>query len=237
MLAVGAPGETRTISTQALTLRSSTIITNGADLTIEVIDLILDNASIRSFEKPDTATEGQKGRDGGVVQIRVHGDIVGDLQVNLSGEAGDNGKNGETGNRGSTGAKGDNAASGLFDCKRGAGRGGKGGTGGRGGDGMPGLAGGNGGTLIVIAAKSDSVRPQLQFTSLGGKGGKGGRGGVGGEGGDGGPGGSPVGLCSGSGPRGAAGERGPSGEPGPNGADGTEGKIQFMESSQVSREP
>ena len=236
VFSIGGPGDSRTISTQTLTLRSSSLITNGADLTIEVIDLIVENASIRSFEHPETPRQHQEGRDGGTVRLRIHGRIIGVLPVNLSGEAGDAGDEGGTGAKGGTGANGDNAASGAFDCKRGAGRGRPGATGGRGADGAPGLAGGAGGTLIVVTTRADTVRQQVQFIALGGRGGKGGAGGDGGPGGDGGSGGSPRGYCQGSGPRGASGEQGPSGSPGPDGSSGADGKIQFTETTQIGSE-
>jgi hypothetical protein len=236
VVSAGGPGQSRTIAVPSLTLRNGSIVTNGADIVIEVIDLIVENGSIQSFETPASPRPGKAGRSGGTVRIRVHGSIVGTLRTDLSGEAGTPGKNGTQGSPGPAGAKGDNAASGLVDCSRGAGRGRAGGPGGPGGDGEPGLPGGAGGTLIVVAEDVDLFRPRITFDAPGGSGGSGGEAGQGGPGGPGGPGGSPVGLCSGGGPTGDSGPQGPPGQHGSTGPDGADGVVRFIATPRIGSE-
>ena len=221
-------GERRFIVASTLRLEGGTIVTNGADLTIEVNNLFADNGSIKAFENLDASHPGVPGLDGGRVLLIVHGTITGRLGADLRGQKGANGATGLDGAKGSKGAKGDNAASGVFDCQRGAGRGGQGGPGGQGGDAKDGLAGGRGGILIVRATNIEAARSVIGLANVaGGPGGSGGAPGKGGPGGDGGDGGSPVGLCSGAGPNGAEGPHGADGAPGKTGAAGAAGEVRF----------
>jgi hypothetical protein len=217
--------DTAYLTASSLSLRGGNIVTNGRNLVIEVINLAMEGGSLFSFRRaaPD-------GDSGGQVSILVHGQITGNMRVDLSGQPGTSGRDGAPGRPGPAGREGDNAASGLLDCQRGAGPGGSGGAGGKGEDGTAGGPGGNGGTLLIqlAVANVSAISKTIDFTARGGTGGSGGVGGSGGTGGPGGAGGSPRGLCQGSGPRGAAGPLGPSGLNGPPGTNGADGKMLFL---------
>jgi hypothetical protein len=218
------PGRSHSIVVHSLTLKNSKIVTNGADLTVEVVDLFTDGSAITSFEHPDRSQPNQPGRPGGRVTLIVHGRVEGRLRLDLGGEAGAPGQAGERGANGPNGERGSNAASGLFDCRRGAGRGGPGGAGQPGHPGTDGRDGGDGGTFVLVADGAVTTLAQaFDVVTNGGQGGAGGPGGPGGQGGSGGPGGSPVGLCSGGGPSGADGPPGASGAQGPPGKNGSPG--------------
>jgi len=226
MIEAQGPGSSHSIVVHSLTLKNSKIVTNGADLTVEVVDLSTDGSAIISFEHPDRSQPDQPGRPGGRVTLIVHGRIEGRLGLDLSGEAGAPGQPGARGAKGPDGGQGPNAASGLFDCRRGAGRGGSGGAGQPGHPGTGGHDGGDGGTFVLVADGGVTTLAQaFDVVTDGGQGGAGGIGGRGGEGGSGGPGGSPRGLCSGGGPRGAAGPAGASGAQGPSGKNGSPGAF------------
>jgi len=214
----------------ASTLRMSNgrIVTNGADVTIEVNNFVSDQGSLKSFSNPEIPPQATGGSSGGKITLIVHGDMTGRLVADLRGQNGADGAAGTAGGKGSKGAQGDNASSGLFDCSRGAGRGGTGGQGGAGGDGANGFAGGAGGTLIVVANDVDTAKAVIGAADVrGGAGGVGGTAGVGGPGGDGGDGGSPVGLCSGGGPNGNQGPKGTDGKAGHPGPAGADGQVRF----------
>lgn len=226
-LTIGA-GQRAYIVASTLRLSAGNIITNGADVTIEVNNFISDRGSLRSFADPETPPRAAAGSSGGKITLIVHGDVTGRLLTDLRGQNGADGPAGRTGGKGPKGARGDNASSGPVDCSHGAGRGGTGGQGEAGGDGANGFAGGGGGILIVQTADSDVARTVIGDADVrGGAGGAGGAGGPGGPGGDGGDGGSPVGWCQGGGPNGAQGPKGPDGKTGHLGATGANGQMRF----------
>jgi hypothetical protein len=210
-----------------LDLSNGTIVTNGGNLTIEAVRIISNGGVIRSFGSPPTADSNQAGKSGGRVTLIVHDRIVGRLAVDLSGGPGAQGQAGRPGARGRDGSAGENAASSLFDCSHGAGRGGDGLAGERGGDGGPGLPGGSGGVLSLQGDNKEALSRAIAFSANGGAGGGGGIGGAGGLGGSGGPGGSPRGLCSGGGASGANGPPGANGIAGPAGRAGENGTMIF----------
>jgi hypothetical protein len=227
-LELASASEKRVLAVSTLRFSAGSIVTNGADLTIETNNLISDAGVIRAFENLEKAPARAAGQNAGRVVIIVHGQISGRLSVDLRGQSGADGSSGAAGAKGPKGAGGANAASGLFDCQRGAEAGHKGGTGQPGKDGQSGFAGGDGGVLIVYASNVAAVQRVFGEPAVGGGiGGSGGVGGSGGAGGDGGDGGSPVGLCSGGGPNGAAGDQGPLGAPGKAGSNGKPGSFRF----------
>lgn len=209
-----------------LELEGEAIVTNGSPLVIEAIKIRSNGGVIRSFQSGSNATEGN-GEAAGQVTLIVHDRIVGRLVVDLSGQAGADGRNGGPGRRGAQGAQGENAASGLFDCKHGPGRGDPGGRGGNGENGQDGSHGGSGGTLTLAGPHPETLTRAVTALLAGGKGGAGGAGGPGGPGGPGGRGGSSNGLCQGPGPEGAVGQDGDPGQPGRRGANGEEGHIDL----------
>ena len=213
------------IRAYSLRMESAEIVTQGYDLTIEVLDLIIDGTSgIASFDNY-SAVPNSPGKQGGRVKLVIRRRIVGELMVNLSGTRGGDGTPGAPGAPGGRGADGDNAVSSLFDCKSGAGRGRDGGPGGPGRPGSDGFQGGDGGELKVQSVNPTADRAAIQFIAQGGKGGRGGGGGPGGPGGPGGSGGGPRGLCSGGGPNGNQGPWGAQGPDGASGARGADGKF------------
>ena len=60
-------GEARTLAVHTLELQGGTIATNGADLTIEVINLRSNGGRVVSFDSRAQAPEGNRARDGGRV--------------------------------------------------------------------------------------------------------------------------------------------------------------------------
>jgi hypothetical protein len=224
---VGNPGDTRTILVNTLLLRNGGIVTNGSHLTIEAVRLVSDNGFIKSFENPSASMIGSDGRSGGTITLRIYGGISGTMKIDLRGESGAQGVDGSAGGGGPSGPPGENAASGLFDCRHGAGDGGPGGIGSPGQPGSPGRDGGNGGNLVLVSQQA-ALAEHILFSAVGGAGGKGGQGGRGGPGGEGGPGGSAVGLCSGGGHSGPHGAEGPPGAPGKDGRAGSDGSFSTL---------
>jgi hypothetical protein len=226
-LTIGA-GQRAYIVASTLRLSHGAIVTNGADVTIEVNNFISDRGALKSFSNPEMPQRAAAGSSGGKITLIVHGDMTGRLVADLRGQNGADGAAGRAGGKGPKGARGDNASSGPVDCSRGAGRGGTGGQGEVGGDGANGFAGGPGGILIVQATNVDAAKAVIGEADVrGGAGGAGGAGGPGGPGGDGGDGGSPVGWCRGGGPNGAQGPKGPDGKAGHPGAAGADGQVRF----------
>lgn len=217
----------------SIEFRGGSIVTNGAVLKIETRDLLSNGGRIVSFDPPVASGLGTPGRDGGRVELRVSRKAGGVLAVTLPGTPGGQGNQGNPGSKGATGRQGDNAASHLFDCAHGAGRGGDGSPGGRGGDGEAGGHGGNGGDLQLIADNPATLADHVTFAAPGGSGGAGGEPGAGGPGGAGGAGGEPRGLCQGHGPSGATGAQGPSGNAGAPGLPGQAGKQTLVEIASV----
>jgi hypothetical protein len=217
------PGESLYLAANTLDLTDSMIVTNGASATIEVLHLSSVNSQIHAFDQSRPGREGDG--DGATVTIIVHDHTAGSrLAVDLTGKDGAPGQAGTPGNVGAQGSPGANAASGLFDCQRGAASGDKGQKGGAGGDGTMGSPGGNGGTLIIAGKISPSG---IDFRSDGGAGGHGGSGGLGG------PGGGARGLCQGGGSAGAQGPEGDSGRNGANGVNGKPGRLIVRDLSDV----
>ena len=216
------PGDHLYVAANSLELIDSTIVTNGASITIEVLHLTSINSRIRSFESGSLRRSNDP-VGGGTVTLIVHDQTAGaPLAVDLSGEAGAPGTAGVAGSSGAQGASGNDAADHLFDCAHGPGDGSAGGKGGPGAAGSPGMDGGDGGTLVLVGAISRSA---IDFKSDAGPGGDGGMSGHGGTGGPGGAGGSSSHstYCRGSGhagPQGAEGDAGPQGAPGRNGKPG-----------------
>ena len=214
-----------TVYVNTLDLKGDVVVTGGQDLTIEAIKVISEGGRIRSFASFEPGPTGIPAAPGGKVTLIVHDRIVGKLTIDLSGRPGGDGGKGSNGGPGGRGAQGDNAASGLFDCKHGPGRGGDGGPGQGGEDGGAGLDGGAGGVLVLAGPDPDALQRSVAYASHGGPAGRGGSGGKGGDGGPPGPGGSASGLCSGTGPSGAAGPRGADGKPGTDGKPGPNGSV------------
>lgn len=206
---------------------SSRVVTGGNNVALIGKRVQFGIGSVVENPTPSSsAGPAQNGQSSGDVFVYALERVDGSLQVLLPGQDGGPGLDGAAGANGLSGAHGDNAASGLFDCQRGAGRGGDGQPG---GDGLPGGVGGNGGNGGNVYFAAPETFEQFQGISVvspGGRGGPGGAGGSGGLGGKGGDGGSPVGLCSGGGPRGTDAPNGSPGSPGARGADGKPGVLQ-----------
>ncbi len=222
------PGTAGRIAASKLTLRDSTLITNGGDLEIEVETLVAENSEIRAFALTGKPAAKGAGRDAGRVVLRVHGRISGVLRVDLSGEAGAAGAPGRPGLAGSAGAAGATAVSAPEKCLKPAAPGGPGGAGGKGGDGGDGAPGGAGGQLTLAAKEPQEAAGRVEFSAEGGRGGAAGAAGPGGEGGVGGPAGLPAGLCIGDGGVGPRGAQGPAGKAGEPGADGAAGSMKAV---------
>jgi hypothetical protein len=216
------------IATSKLTLRNSTLVTNGGDLDIEVETLVADNSEIRAFLLSDSAPAKGAGRDAGKVRIVVHGRLSGVLRVDLGGQAGAAGAPGRPGAAGAAGSKGADARSAADSCVAKAGAGTAGAPGGRGEDGSDGSAGGHGGEFTLVTKNPNQAAGHIEFSAEGGRGGAGGAGGPGGQGGPGGPGGEPAGLCIGAGPTGPRGAEGAPGKPGQPGATGAAGSMRTL---------
>lgn len=206
------------------------LVSGGANLSIRANSLVSQGGSIVAFpaneRTPPPAAAGQPGIDG-----KAAGDLIltadafdGTLAVDLTGQSGGSGAKGSPGRSGAAGAQGDAAASGLVDCRRGAGRGHQGATGEVGGLGTPGGAAGRGGVLR-LGPVLFKERSRISFLAAAGTPGVGGEGGDGGPGGPGGPGGEARGNCHGNGPPGASGASGPKGGPGPVGGSAKEGQL------------
>lgn len=224
ILAPGSPP--RRLSAHTLELLSGAdIVTNGVDLTIEVVNLVVDGGVLRSFN-PDSAGA-QPGQSAGRVQIYIYGSLVGELVVQLNGTKGKDGAAGTPGGKGPRGAAGRPAASSAFDCSRGPQNGFPGGPGLPGGQGGNGGNGGAGGMLKVFSADPVATRESMIVSVLGGAKGAPGPGGPGGPGGDGGPPGGVSGWCKQTANSGPAGPRGQGGVAGLEGEPGASGNAQF----------
>ncbi|MEO1536896.1 MAG: collagen-like protein [Pseudomonadota bacterium] len=165
----------------------------------------------RGFDGKDGA-DGAAGKDAGPITI-VAKTLSGNLRVENIGQKGGDGGAGGPGGNGGSGQIGVPASSGVFDCRRGPGRGGDGGAGGTGGAGGDGGRGGAGGP-VTVDIKDFAESALLQIATQGGAPGIAGRGGAPGRGGRAGPEGPTVGLC---GSAGRNGQPGASGRPGDNG--------------------
>ncbi|HTR24378.1 MAG TPA: collagen-like protein [Terriglobales bacterium] len=224
---LNASDRPRQLYAHTLVLRGATLQTDGGDLAIEVVNLVADGGTIRSFDNSSALPTNSHGRSGGTVTLTVLGHVSGRLRVDLRGQAGAPGRDGTIGGPGGPGQPGDNAAMSLLGCARGGGNGGAGSPGQPGQPGSNGANGGAGGKLVVKAADVAAVRAAILFTAAGGPGGEGGRGGPGGPGGPGGLGGGGTGLCSG-GQRGADGPQGPRGQDGRPGTAGEDGDLSIL---------
>jgi hypothetical protein len=219
LVAASAPGTTTHIYADVIDLEKGTIVTNGADVTIEANKIISGGGAVRSFLGEPAPSETGKGRDVGHVYLVIYDRIVGKLQVNLPGGRGAMGVRGADGIVGRDGAEGDGAADHLFDCAHGGGRGGDGQSGTNGERGWPGFAGGDGGLLTVLGSRPESLQESIEFIPAAGQGGPGGQGGLPGAGGRAGSGGSGSHWCHG-GESGTAGTPGVRGQQGPDGPAG-----------------
>jgi hypothetical protein len=222
------------VATSKLTLRSATLVTNGADLEIEAETLVSDNSEIRAFLLTDTAPAKGPGKDAGRVRLIVHGRETGVLRIDLSGQAGSAGAPGKPGQAGTAGGRGADARSVNGVCQAPAGAGGQGGPGNAGGAGENGEPGGAGGQFTLITKDAAEAARHIEFSAEGGRGGAAGPGGPGGEGGAGGPGGAPAGVCLGDG---AAGPRGVNGQPGTAGQPGAMGPAGSMRMLTLGEKP
>lgn len=221
---IASNNDPRTIAVHTLELDNGEIVTNGASLTIEVVDLKSNGGRLVSFDPNNSASNGANALKVGKTTLIVHGSISGQLKVDLAGQGGSNGDNGQPGAAGADGGAGANASSGV-GCERGAERGRDGQPGHPGAAGSPGGRGGDGGSLIVNARDPAAARSAIDFSAPGGLGGQGGNGGPGGPGGRGGSGGGPRGFCSGGAPNGVSGPQGPTGPNGANGQTGRDGNL------------
>ncbi|MBZ9603106.1 hypothetical protein [Phyllobacterium chamaecytisi] len=159
----------------------------------------------------DGAT-GMPGRSAGEISLQAKV-FRGQMVVDNLGQNGGRGGDGGTGGRGGDGSKGASAVTGIFDCRRGPGRGGDGGSGGKGGNGGNAGSGGMAGTVRLEFDQSDPAAT-VEVKSLGGSQGAPGLGGSGGNGGRPGAEGNTSGFC---------GSAGRSGQPGANGSPGSSG--------------
>ena len=223
------------IATSKLTLRNSTLVTNGGDLDIEVETLVADNSEIRAFLLSDSAPAKGTGRDAGKVRIVVHGRLSGVLRIDLGGQAGAPGAAGRAGAPGAAGAKGADARTAARLLR---GEGGRRNCGRARRQGRGRLAtdrpGGHGGEFTLVTKNPNQAAGHVEFSAEGGRGGAGGARGSGRTGRPGGPGGEPAGLCIGAGPtgpRGAEGAPGKPGQPGPAGAAGSMRTLTLGEKS------
>jgi len=124
VLRVGSSGDSDVLAVHTLELEGGTILTGGANFDLTAVRLISSgNGTIRAFADPSAPISRT---DNGTVTITILDKIDGALTVDLSGGAGRQGSPGGPGAPGAPGTPGDNAASGAFDCKRGAGAGGRG---------------------------------------------------------------------------------------------------------------
>lgn len=227
-LRLGRPGAAVSLSIQAsrVELRHAQIITYGAELHINALQIASDGGTIRAFDSaaslpPETrnGVPGQTGYGGGRVILRGALSRDSRLDVQLDGQDGGQGGPGRTGQQGAPGAPGDHAADHAFDCAHGGGAGSRGEKGQRGEAGASGGNGGDGGTLILQGKIALQVS-QISVSYRPGAPGAGGLGGSGGPGGPGGPGGGGSTYCRGGPP----GPSGPPGDFGPPGGPGTPGR-------------
>ena len=236
-------GDTVKLTVRKLTLRRSSIVTNGGHLVITAEALASDAPSrITTFDdlNPDPAVTpaGQKdgvagsgGRSAGTVEVYLTGSFLSPVLFDVEGEDGQDGGNGQPGAQGARGGRGRDARARHGFCRRGAGSGHRGGAGSAGGKGGDGGAGGAGGALNVNFINIPSTTANLRYELAGGAGGEAGIPGVGGPGGQGGPPGKNHNPCKtidwfkqprrGIGPQGPQGPGGAAGRAGSGGAQGT----------------
>lgn len=179
-------GIPRSLAVRTLFLRKgASIVTNGSDLRIYALKIVVDDGSIISFA-PNASTApvgGYPGANGGHVWLIGMREIPQLLAVSLFGQNGGAGNQGDPGPPGAPGARGSDGATGAFGCLRGGGDGAPGGHGEPGSEGGKGGDGGDGGVLTFVSVDPNQ-RKQINFL---GRGGSGGLGGVGGAGGAAGP--------------------------------------------------
>ena len=224
-LTVGAVGANKTLTLTVKELKlinGGKIVTNGNVLHIEADRITSDKGQIVSFlpnnrRPPDSPDAGKAGAHGGEVRITAQ-KLIGQLEIDLSGQNGGLGARGSDGTPGAPGARGSNGVDGFLQCLHGGGDGGPGGNGLPGQPGAPGGAGGNGGALILVGEAARTLSRNIVFSTRPGEAGSGGSGGTGGAGGRGGEGGSGSVSCGG-------GHGGPNGQSGPNGAPGASGST------------
>ena len=218
------------------------------NVSIEVKEIISENATIRNFPADAEASLGSPGASGGTITIKSS-KLTGNLQIKLSGERGGKGFQGPKGDQGPQGPRGPTMTAQqlagwshseiAFWLARNPNylslhpsKGGRGGNGAVGKPGYPGLTGGSAGSLIVDLPRVERSQFQIEQTP-----GAGGQGGDGGDGGDPGPGGlggeilendrchNQWGSCCPPPPQGPPGDGGPRGPSGPQGISGALGKI------------
>jgi hypothetical protein len=165
-------------------------------------------------EAGESGEVGKDGSAGGTLTLRLRRAPKSKLSVALAGQDGGTGGNGGNGAAGSRGVRGANAATGLFDCRRGGGDGTPGGGGGAGGSAGAGGRCGAGGIVRVestaTVAREIEQGSLVQLISPMARHGESGTPGEPGPGGPGGEGGSGGGFCGGGrgGPQGPLGGRG-----------------------------
>lgn len=192
------------------------LLTEGRDLEIKVIELVAEDAVIRTFPEDSVASE--KGRPGGLISIRALRSS-GHLTIYGGGEKGGKGGNvtdrpragkGKDGNPSRTSTRGGREERESY-CSTLAGQGGKGETGLAGLDGKPGYQGGDSAKIEVLISQDSALTVRAEHEP--GKGGDGGDRGKEGKGGPGGDGGKKSAEC----PEGPVGLPGNDGQPGKNG--------------------
>ena len=227
-------------------LENSVLETDGANLKLDVEEIVSFGGSIDTTPKTKPSGFGNKGNDGGLLFIHAQRGR-GDLKIIAGGQNGSIGAKGARGKSGSKGARGHDGKNDyqtecllsvltILDrefpgrcfknwyCSRETG---DGAIGGRGATGKTGLRGGAGGDSSPIFVKLEDpsdivISTEVRF-GKGGIGGSGGDGGLGGQGGD--PGSRDSRKLCRSANRGPQGPRGKQGPSGPNGTDGKEQPI------------
>lgn len=200
--------------------RGARFITNGANIRLEIKELISEDALITTFEPDVVAKARTAGRHGGHLEIHI-GKATGKLKIELRGEKGGEGAPGKSPDITLKGPPGNEGPSFSFLTGGGGLAGSPGGRGAPGFPGENGFSGGNSGSAYIkINDDKDFV---LELSRLPGAGGSPGAGGQGGSGGDGGLGGLGINLM-----RHATGASGPQGPQGPSGAIGTIGLFERL---------
>lgn len=159
-------------------------------------------------------TAGDPGAAASPISMRAE-TFLGNLRIDNAGQPGGVGGAGGTGGDGGAGAPGAPSQPGIFDCRRGPGRGGNGGTGGDGGDGGNAGAGGEGGPIFLQIGELEAGAT-IELVTVSGLPGEAGLGGPPGRGGRAGPEGATGGPC---------GSAGRSGQPGQSGRTGSTGDL------------
>ena len=219
-------------------VRASTL---GREVSIDVDELISEDATISTLPESETALSGLPGLSAGLLTIHAR-TARGGLFISARGQNGGEGNRGANGNRGTDGSKGSGAKTGnsqaclsrtpldgILDvlrsgdgctqvtCVSGPSNGTPGGQGTPGQDGFEGLPGGDSAKVSVTVDTPDQF--QIHYERFAGLGGRGGPGGDGGEGGQGGLAGDTKYPC-GDASAGAPGPRGNQGKTGPTGPTG-----------------